>query len=73
MGCKREIKNLVKVWEQKGNSWNCSIYCFCRECHFMEVSEGAKIEVWQQITKIGEMTKSGIIDIKDPTDILLEF
>jgi len=72
MKCNGTINDFAKGWTQKGNSWHCSIYCFCSECEFREVTEGAKIEVWQSVKKVGNITESGIFNIQEPMDILLE-
>jgi hypothetical protein len=71
--CKGAISDLAKGWEEKGKSWSCSIYCFCKECEFREVTEGAKIEIWQAITKVGIVTKSGILSLPGPNDCLLDY
>jgi hypothetical protein len=72
MNCSGTIKDLAKGWKQKGPSWHGSLYCFCSECEFREVIEGASLEVWQSVKRTGEITESGILNIEDPTDILLE-
>jgi len=72
MNCSGTIENLSTGWTKRGNSWHGSLYCFCSECEFREVTEGASVEVWQSVKKTGEVTESGILNIKDPTDVLLE-
>ena len=59
MNCNGKITDLAKGWTQKGKSWHCSLYCFCKDCEFREVTEGAKIEVWQAVKKSGEITEKG--------------
>ena len=72
MRCNGIIENLAIGWEQKGDSWHGSLYCLCSECEFREVTEGAKREVWQSVKRTGTITKSGILNISEPIDILLE-
>ena len=71
MKCSGKINDFAKGWEQKGNSWHCSIYCFCSECGFREVTEGVNLDVWQSVIKKGEIPKSGIFNEYDPIDIFL--
>ena len=63
----------MKIWSDQGKALHCSMYCFCKDCRQREITEGVDLEVWISVKNSGTMTKSGIINVDDPTDILLEF